>query len=68
MYFEIAVTGERGSPATIWVLEGGSVAGMVQSGWSERTLEVGDAISVEGAFTSGRRPWNMPEGFKGDRS
>ena len=47
VYFEIAVTGEGGSSATTWVLEGGSVAGMVQSGWSERTLEVGDAISVE---------------------
>ena len=51
VYFEIAVTGERGSSGDDLGLGGGSVAGMVQSGWSERTLDVGDAISVEVAPT-----------------
>lgn len=47
VYFEITVAGESGAVAGTWTLEGGSVAGMVQSGWVESTLGIGDVVSVE---------------------
>ena len=46
VYFEVDVTSGARQSGT-WMLESGSVAGLVQEGWSENTVKVGDQVQVE---------------------
>jgi len=46
VYFEISVPSSDSTQTETWVLEAGSVAGLVQSGWSESTINVGDRVTV----------------------
>lgn len=45
VYYEIETMNKNGMLEN-WILEAGSVSGMIQTGWNENTLNVGDLVTV----------------------
>jgi hypothetical protein len=55
VYFYINVKDEAGK-VTNWALEMGQPAGLQRQGWTKNTLQIGDAVRVEGTRARSGKP------------